>query len=390
MPRRCHPGTGTRADNAESATAPRCPVERIDVTAPAAGVLHSQQRQGTSRFHWRVFTSLSFAFAAFLAVIALLQYRAGAYAAGLDGAPDEAAHYVTGLMVREYVLSGMKTSPLRFAEQYYISYPQVAIGHWPPVFYIVQACWMLVAGPSRTSVLLLIAVITASIAVVLFAAVQRISGTIAAVLTAILFLLLPLTQMLSGMVMAETLLALFTLISVLAWSRFLDTGRVLYAAVFGAAAFLAIMTKGNGWAIMLMPPITIVLGRRLDLLRSRILWITLAGVVLLCLPWQILTMRMVQNGWEYQPGVDFFRQSAITNARWMVQALGPIPGAVVIVGLLSAAWSERGSAVQALAHSVVAIILGTWLFHSVTPASIDKRHLFMALPAALLFLRRPE
>ena len=51
---------------------------------------------------------------------------------------------MTGLMVRDYIAAGFPDSPFRFAENYYLHYPKVAIGHWPPVFYSIQAAWMLI------------------------------------------------------------------------------------------------------------------------------------------------------------------------------------------------------------------------------------------------------
>lgn len=69
----------------------------------------------------------------------LLQARGGAFRSEFSAHPDESAHYVTGLMVREYVAAGAPQPPVQFAQDYYVHYPKVAIGHWPPVFYVLQA-----------------------------------------------------------------------------------------------------------------------------------------------------------------------------------------------------------------------------------------------------------
>src|SRR6202035_5156727 len=57
---------------------------------------------------------------------ALLQWKAGAYTVELSGNPDESAHYITGLMIRDYIASGHVTSPMTYAEQYYAHYPKIA------------------------------------------------------------------------------------------------------------------------------------------------------------------------------------------------------------------------------------------------------------------------
>ena len=76
---------------------------------------------------------------------------------------DEPAHYVTGLMVHDYLARGFPSNPLEFAREFYSRYPKVAIGHWPPVFYIVQALWTSLFTASRASLLLLMAAISAAL-----------------------------------------------------------------------------------------------------------------------------------------------------------------------------------------------------------------------------------
>ena len=72
-----------------------------------------------------------------------LQIYGGAYQAEYDGHPDEAAHFVSSLLVRDYIGQWPWPDPLPWAIQYYIHYPKVAIGHWPPGYYIIQAGWWL-------------------------------------------------------------------------------------------------------------------------------------------------------------------------------------------------------------------------------------------------------
>ena len=93
----------------------------------------------------------------FLGFAVTLQALSGAYAVDFAGNPDEPAHYVTGVMVRDYLAAFPWQPPMTFARNFYSHYPIVAIGHWPPMFYVVQAAWTLPFGVSRLSVLLLMA-----------------------------------------------------------------------------------------------------------------------------------------------------------------------------------------------------------------------------------------
>jgi hypothetical protein len=71
--------------------------------------------------------------------------------------PDDAA-------LRDYILHGLGKSPLAFARNYYAHYPKLAIGHWPPVFYVAQALWIIMFPATRNSVLVMMALVTAMLA----------------------------------------------------------------------------------------------------------------------------------------------------------------------------------------------------------------------------------
>src|SRR6187402_3587048 len=75
------------------------------------------------------------AFGWFLGLLALAvasQLLVGAYGVELGNSPDESAHFMNALLVRDYLSHGLGTSPLTFAESYYLSYPKIAPLMWPP------------------------------------------------------------------------------------------------------------------------------------------------------------------------------------------------------------------------------------------------------------------
>ena len=140
---------------------------------------------------------------------------------------------------------------MTFARNFYSHYPIVAIGHWPPMFYAVQAAWTLPFGVSRLSVLLLMAMLSAATATVVFASWQRRFGTAAAGALALAFLSVPIVQEHGRMVMAEMLVALFMMLAVAAYSRYLETGHWRDSLRFALVASAAILTKPNGLALAL-------------------------------------------------------------------------------------------------------------------------------------------
>src|SRR5436190_12255207 len=152
--------------------------------------------------------------ASFLVIIVLMQLWSGTYRSEFAGYPDEGAHYVTGLMVHDYIVGGRLASIENFAKNYYLHYPKVSIGHWPPFFYLVQAAWTLVFPSSRASLLLLMACITVIAAFALYRTVASEMGEITGIAAGLFFISLPVTQESTGMVMADALVAMLAFLAV--------------------------------------------------------------------------------------------------------------------------------------------------------------------------------
>ena len=88
-------------------------------------------------------------------VLLTLQILGGAYTAEFMGHADEAAQFVSGLMVYDYLATLPRENPIDWAGQYYLHYPKVAIGHWPPGYPAMEGLWWLMLGPSRVTAMLL-------------------------------------------------------------------------------------------------------------------------------------------------------------------------------------------------------------------------------------------
>ena len=165
-------------------------------------------------------------FFVFLAFAACLQALSGAYAADFAGNPDEPVHYVTGVMVRDYLAAFPWQPPMTLRAQFLQPLSDrrdrtLAAGCSTSV----QAIWTLPFGVSRLSVLLLMAMLSAATATVVFASWQRRFGTAAAAALALAFLSVPIVREYGGMVMAEMLVALFMMLAVAAYRRYLETGH---------------------------------------------------------------------------------------------------------------------------------------------------------------------
>ena len=326
----------------------------------------------------------------FLAAVVILQIASGAYRGEFGAYPDEPAHYVTSLMLRDYVLHGHLTSPMKFAEEYYRHYPKVAFGHWPPLFYVVQSGWMMLFSASRASVRLEIAVTTALLAFSVYREARRWFGWQAGVMAGLLTVCLPLVQTYSDQEMAESLLTLLCFWTAIYFARYAETERRRDALIFGLCFAAAVLTKGSGWLLAMIPPMVMVLSRKLRLLKQANFWLPVGLVALTCVPWQVMTMRMAERGWDggSSPSVSYTGNALVAFLRLFPSILGPGLLALLMIGLVVQLLIPglRRLTVTPRVAAMFALLAAVWIFHSVVPAGIEDRKLVLAVPAMILFL----
>jgi hypothetical protein len=322
-------------------------------------------------------------FIAAFCVIAGMRCSGGAFVSELGGHPDEAAHFVTGLMMHDYVAGGFLGSPMRFAQAYYAHYPKIGLGVWPPLFYLVQTAWTLVLPATSASVLVLVCALAAAVAALLFYEASRRHGVFAGTVAAAAFAVLPLVQEYSGMVMAEMLCALLMFGAVVAFERFLQFNTKRWAALFGVLAALAILTKGTGLALALVPVLVAQLTRKWRILVSPALWTAALIVLVVAGPWTWMTRDMGHGGWEYSHPTWLFTKEAVP---YYLTKLHLSLGTALLVFLVAGSlfvWRGGESAEGGLrAH--LALLLSVLIFQSIMPVGYEARHLIAALPSAIL------
>ena len=327
-------------------------------------------------------------FCGFFFLVVALQKLSGAYTSEFGGYPDEPAHYVTSVMVHDFLLSGKWDEPLLFARRYYEHYPKVAFGHWPPLLYVIQGIWMVLFSVSRTSVLLELALTTTVAAFLLFLVASRAFGWRAGLLGAILLICLPIIQIYSDEEMAESLLLIMTFQAAIFFARYLERKRWQDNFWFAIFCSLAILTKGNGWALAIIVPIAIALTRDWAILKRPSFWISVPVVLVLCVPWQFLTLDLAQRGWTggSKPSMQYTVQALWEFAGVTRDLLGWALTALALVGIWSrVAAPFRTKTVQPLFASLFGLIISMWVFHSVVPAGVEGRKMVNALPAIILF-----
>jgi hypothetical protein len=326
------------------------------------------------------------AFSLLLAVLlTLLLGQSGALQSDLGADPDEPAHAVTALMLRDYLAEGLGGSPLGFARAYYENFPKVALGHYPPGYYL-SAGLALLPHPDPDVLIILQVLFLAWIAAatVRFAAPHLGAGPAWA--AALLALALPPMLKLSVLVMADLQLALLCLLAVMAWMAFLQTGSARHSLAFGLLAAAAILTKGSGLMLAALPPLTVLLTRRWAWLKQPAWWLAALPVVLLAAPWMVYSAGITGEGMVAQSVAAFFRHALVEYLRLLPHALGwPLLLAAAGALLRLAVIGWRDGRLGELESVLLAWLAGGAALMLLVPAGVSSRYLVpLLVPLALL------
>jgi 4-amino-4-deoxy-L-arabinose transferase-like glycosyltransferase len=328
------------------------------------------------------------AFVILLGIIVTLQTLGGAYANGSGGNWDEAAHLVTSLMARDFIAGLDFRHPVQFVQEYYYHYPKVMIGVWPPGFYGALGTWFLIAGASRGTAIMFMAIIAATTAAVIYFTGKRLIGRWAGCLAAVLFAASPLVQESSALVMTEHLSTLGMLVSTLCFARFAISGRIGNGLTFGTVAALSILTHGNAWALGLVPGITLALTNRWHLLRRLGLWIALVPVLVTCVPWYVFTLSIAKDsGTLTVNDAATFWLRAVPRFSWSIYLGVGLP---VLICSLIGIWRtvilvKPRTEIAPEWAALAGLAIATFVLHCVLPIDIQSRYMLPLIPSIVLF-----
>ena len=352
----------------------------VALASPDAAAVLQPRRPATSRNAAGVFLLL-------LILAAGLQGANGAYQADLAG-DDETAHYVTGLMIYGYVRSGDWLHPWSFARDYYEAYPRVALGHWPPLFYVVEASWMTLASPGRVSVAIMMACFAAAAGTALYAVARPVLGEVSRLGAAALFLCLPVSQQSAASIMLELPVTFATVLSVIAYDRYLRRQSSSAALGVGAALLAALMTKANALALALLPPLAVLFAGRRDLLTRATFWLP-AAVSAAALPWYLWSLDLALEGFGplQPPRARAASLASQLNLALIAEQNGLVVTLLAVVGLGAAVIAPivRRQPPSSSWAAIVAACAGWLAFHSWVLHLYLERHLLPALALLTLF-----
>ncbi|HTE13926.1 MAG TPA: glycosyltransferase family 39 protein, partial [Burkholderiales bacterium] len=340
-------------------------------------------RPSKVRMHTRHLIPLAaYAMAIVLALFGTLWF--GSFSAGFNE-PDEPSHFLNALFVRDYFRDGFGTHPMRFATEYYLHYPKLAIGHWPPAYYGLVGFLFFIVPASAKTALILNAIVSTSPVIVIAAVINRFFGATTALLASLWYISLPAVIWSLQYFLLDQAVAAAVLAACAAWLWFAFRPTLPRALLVAVLCSFAVLTKGNGWLVALFPLCHIALTGRWNLLKDKRTYLCLILALLLVVPWYILTVGIAADGFNYKPGFAYAQLALVNNVRFIAQNLGYAGMILATVGV-SASWNNRTSKPERweCAAACLALVFATLIFQSIVPASLEERYIAPALPALLI------
>jgi len=304
-----------------------------------------------------------------IALVIAVQAFSGAYVSDFSAGNDEAAHAVSSLLVHDYLAHGLPQNPLRYAEKFYVHYPKVAIGHWPPLFYAGEGVWMLAFGRTKVAMMAFVAALAIALLTSVFWWVRRDYGTGAALVSAVVLIGPPFMQLSIASAAPNIALALIAFWAAAMFGDYLDRRRLRDLVLFSILVAAAIGVHGRGVAVAFLPPALLFTGR-FAWTRFRVLMLTAAILAAVLLPW-LLRQAARPNIVDILHNAGFYLYRCGVSMSWPAVILAAA-GAWMIIR--RATGPRRSLAMPALA-------LGAWMFHSLASAGWGDRYLVTAAPA---------
>lgn len=304
-----------------------------------------------------------------------LQVAGGAYRAEFNGHADEAAHFVSGLLVRDYAATWPPESPVPWAAQYYMHYPKVAIGHWPPGYYAVLAAWWLVTPVGRTSALVFNILLTVAAMAFFYDLARRIRPGWPAVGAGLIAVCTWVLQEANGMVMADVAALVCGMALLWTLARLLEEPGIGRMARVALALGGSVLVKGTGIALVLAPVAALAsapVRRWFPAGKILVLAVTAAGGVTALGLWQFGSIDTIRDWAGVGSRIPW-------KADFLPLLIGPV-GFVLALGGVWLSWRNRepvGMAAAAVLGSMAAVAY-------VVRAMKEPRHWIVAIPALLL------
>lgn len=310
---------------------------------------------------------------------------------------DAPAHAMNGALVHDYLINFKPVSPLDFAKDYYLHYPALTIGLYPPVFYFAEAAVYMATGVSHFGAQLTVSLFTLLLAYSLYSVFRTAFSPPAALGAALLALSMPVILLWSRQVMLDVPSLALLVAATAVFLRFLENGAAkwLYSsvlllcvaiytkqlAVFAVAPFAFILITEKGWAVLRQPPV----------------WLAAALGFSLLLLLALYTLVFTPHNFQGAAGIGFEgkAQSPLALVFWYARMLPEMTGSIPIAASLGyvalVIWKGWASPQERrLGLLMIAWFVVGYLMVSAIVIHEERYGIFLAVPIAMFTIALVE
>jgi len=286
---------------------------------------------------------------------------------------DESLHAMNGVFLRDVLHDHPWRWPLQYAYEYYGKYPDVTLGAWPPLFYVVEGFFFLLFGISHWVGRLAVIPFAVVAAALWYKIVRRSVRAELALASTLIFACLPSVLYLERSIMLELPSLAFFLAAILCWMDVLKSERVrsIYLVAFFSAC--ALLTKQT--VIFLLPlfVLYLLLEQRWSLLKWKHLYFALGLSAVLVVPWYAFSVKFYRLGATEAVGLYYGSRAPsmrdiltfYPGSLWTT--LGPLLLILSLLGIVAAVRDRMGSLLRLFFSWIVGCYAALTILSSKSP-----------------------
>jgi hypothetical protein len=271
------------------------------------------------------------------------------------------------------------------ATDFYVHYPKISIGHWPPAYYGILGLVFLVLPPTLPVIFAVNVLFAALPALGVAAALSMLADRRAALAGALVYAVTPLVLEGYVMFMADQPLTACLVAATAVWIVFSVRPGWGSALAFALLAATAVLIKGNGWLVVFIPVFHIALTGNWKLLLSVRLDVAAALAAAIVVPWYMLTAKIAADGFNYQAGLPYATKALLYNVQALGRNVTPVGGLLALYAIVAEFRARRADPARwTIVSAVISLLLATLLLQSLVPVDIVERYMAPALPAVVV------
>jgi len=301
---------------------------------------------------------------------------------------DSPSHALNGVFLVDFLKSGQWGDPMGFASRYFVQYPAITVGLYPPLFYVLSAPFYAVLGPTQEAGLAAEFVCYAACALGMYRLARLWWPVPLALITTLTLVVAPEMGNWGRQIMLEVpsmAFAVWSGVLFILYTREPKIGR-LYLSIF--LLLCAIYTKLSA-AFIVFPYLGMLLWLRGPrLLSDRHTWIIGALFAVGLLPLIAMTLLFGQANVQSVSGISdaAVDRASLANWIWYARLMHLQVGwPIVVLGLVGAVLAALGrvSVPKAEARFWLGWFIAGYLFFSVIDLKEVRHALLLVLPLVL-------